>query len=411
MKKIFCIIIVFFSFFACITNTYAEEFELYSEKALLYNLNDNEVLYEKNSDIKTSIASLTKITTAIVAIEKIKDFDETITITDDDLKGLFEKNASTAGFKVGDEATYEELLYGLLLPSGADAANALARNISGSQKKFVEEMNKFATKLNLKNTHYANPTGLDDEENYSTLEDVATVFKYAIKNKEFNKIITTMEYETKNTSIDLVSTVKRTIDKSDITMDYLKGGKTGTTDDAGLCLASLASYGGVDYMLITTNAPYVAPYNYHVMDAKKIYDYYINNYSYQPIIKKGDELLTLNTKYGDPPSITFKSTKTIKKYLKNDFNIKDIEKQYNGKEEISPLTQKGENLGKIKLVYNDKTLDIIDINLNEFIMVDLKSYFNDNKIKCFIIILTVSIITYIFMKIFGKKKKRKRKRK
>ena len=272
-------------------------------------------------------------------------------------------------------------------------------------------MNKFATKLNLKNTHYANPTGLDDEENYSTLEDVATVFKYAIKNKEFNKIITTMEYETKNTSIDLVSTVKRTIDKSDITMDYLKGGKTGTTDDAGLCLASLASYGGVDYMLITTNAPYVAPYNYHVMDAKKIYDYYINNYSYQPIIKKGDELLTLNTKYGDPSSITFKSTKTIKKYLKNDFNIKDIEKQYNGKEEISPLTQKGENLGKIKLVYNDKTLDIIDINLNEFIMVDLKSYFNDNKIKCFIIILTVSIITYIFMKIFGKKKKRKRKRK
>ena len=130
------------------------------------------------------------------------------------------------------------------------------------------------------------------------------------------KIFNTMKYETDTTNLIFSNTMKRVIDKYNLNMNYIKGGKTGTTDDAGLCLASIASYNGVDYMLITINAPYKYPYNYHVLDAKKIYEYYMDNYTYKSIVNKNDELVTLKTKYGKPKEITFKSSKTIKKYLK-----------------------------------------------------------------------------------------------
>ena len=409
MKKINYILIFIMSFFLFTTNIYAENFELNSEKAILYNLNDNEVLFEKKSDVKTSIASLTKIMTAIVAIENIDDFDEVLTVKKEDLEGLSEAHASTAGYKEGDKATYEDLLYGLLLPSGADAANVLANNIAGSKKEFVELMNKYVDKLNLKNTHFANPTGLDDKDNYSTLEDLANIFKYALKNKEFKKVISTMEYKAKKSNLLFESTIKKTIDRFNIDMNYLIGGKTGTTDDAGLCLASIASYSGIDYMLITTNAPYKKPYNFHIVDAKTIYDYYIENYSYQPIVNKGDVLVNIKTKYSNPKNITFRSEKTIKKYLNNDFNINDIKYEYEGINELNPLNKKGDIIGHVNIIYNDEILDVIDIKLNSFIMLDLISYFTDNMVKCIIIILIISIVIFNLMPI-RKKKRKKRKR-
>ena len=163
-------------------NIYALDFDIYSNNVILYNTKENKVVYEKNSKEKISIASLTKITTGIVAIENIKDLDEKITITNDDFKGLYEANAALAGFRVGEEVTYRDLLYGLMLPSGAEAARALERNVAGSEEAFIKLMNNKAKELKLENTHYANPTGLDDPNHYSTANDVLTVFKYALSN-------------------------------------------------------------------------------------------------------------------------------------------------------------------------------------------------------------------------------------
>ena len=176
-------------------------FNIKSEHAILYNLNEDSVLYEVKPNEKVAIASLTKIMTALVVVENVKNLDAEFVMTKDMYKTLIEENASVAGFQIGETVTYRELLYGLLLPSGAEAAQGLAIKTSGSIEKFVVLMNKKAKELGLKNTSFANPTGLDHKDNYSTVSDVAILLKYALKNKDFkdfNKI--------KSKSIDFVIT-------------------------------------------------------------------------------------------------------------------------------------------------------------------------------------------------------------
>ena len=112
-----------------------------SNNIILYNLNNDEILYEKNSHEPIKIASLTKVMTGIVALEKIDDLDREVLITAEMLDGLIESNASVVGLKVNDIVTYRDLLYALLLPSGGDAANALAINVAGSIDNFVKLMN------------------------------------------------------------------------------------------------------------------------------------------------------------------------------------------------------------------------------------------------------------------------------
>ena len=150
-----------------------------SNNIILYNLNNDEILYEKNSHEPIKIASLTKVMTGIVALEKIDDLDREVLITAEMLDGLIESNASVVGLKVNDIVTYRDLLYALLLPSGGDAANALAINVAGSIDNFVKLMNIKAGSLGLSNTFFTNATGLDNGDNHSNVYDVATILRYA----------------------------------------------------------------------------------------------------------------------------------------------------------------------------------------------------------------------------------------
>ena len=139
MKKILTFILVFILFTLKVN---AIELNISSKNAILYNLDTNEIIYQKNANQKVSIASLTKIMTAIITIENIDDLNQRVILTKDDFKGLAEANAVTAGFTIGSTVTYKDLLYGLLLPSGADAAKALARNVAGTEEKFIQKMNE-----------------------------------------------------------------------------------------------------------------------------------------------------------------------------------------------------------------------------------------------------------------------------
>ena len=143
--------------------------EVNSQIVEIYDLNNKEVVYEIDSKKQTSIASLTKIVTTIVAIEEIDNLDEEVVITNDILKTV-SWDASKAGLKAGDQLTYRDLLYASMLPSGADATNSIAILSSGSIDNFVQKMNDFAAKLKLSNTHFVNVTGLDEEGHYSTAD-------------------------------------------------------------------------------------------------------------------------------------------------------------------------------------------------------------------------------------------------
>ena len=378
-------------------------FEINSKNAILINLNEDTILYEKDSEKNTKIASLTKIMTAMVVIDTVDNLDKKVTLTYEDFRGLAEEHAAVAGFRVGQTVSYRDLLYGLLLPSGADAAQALARNLSGSNEAFVKLMNDKAKKLGMKNTHFVNTTGLDADGQKSTVKDVYILFKYALKNEEFSKIIKSSTYTTSDQSMTFTSSLKSRKEK--LKMDYLLGGKTGTTYDAGLCLASIASYNDVDYMLITTNATYPSDDPLNFMDAKTIYEYYMNNYSYKTLVKKGEKILTIKTRNSTKDEVVFKSDKEIKKYLDNTFDKKDVKLKYSGKEIISYKNKVGEKIGKIDVYYKKKKIDTINITLKEKIKFDLKKYLISN---IHIIIIIVVILGLLYIKIKTKKKRRKR---
>lgn len=317
-----------------------------SQNIILYNLNDDNVLYEKNSHEKVSIASLTKIMTATVALENISDLSEKVIITSKDF--LKTDGYAKAGFKNGDIVTFEDLIYGILLPSGAEAVNATINNTL--KENFVIEMNNIAKKIGLENTSFENPIGKDNDNNYSTAEDVAKLLKYALKNPEFKKIFTTKKYTTSN-GLVLNSTLNRYSDVFDT--NKIIGAKSGFTKNAGRCLASITTLNDVNYLLVVLNADQSIPSN-AIKDSLEIYEYYDENYSYQIILDKDEVLKSIPIKFSKEKYYDIKGHENISKYLLN--NTKDnLKIVYDGKDEIDYKMAKGTLLGEIK-IYDGENL-------------------------------------------------------
>ena len=398
MKKILQIIIIFSIFY--IPVVFAVEFNITSDYVILYNLNDDKILYEKESEKQAQIASLTKIMTTIVGIENSEDLNKEVTITKEAFIGT--KEYTTVGFKVGDKATIKDLLYGTMLPSGADAVNALAIEISGSSENFVNLMNNKAKELNLKNTHFDNPIGMDSEENYSSAKDIATLLKYSLKNKTFKEIFTARTYKIESINKTINSTLigysrSYGLDTTDIT-----GAKSGYTDGAGLCLASTATIDDVNYLLVTMNAETKNRSN-AVKDTLEIYDYYSSNYSYQKIIKKDQKFKTIPTKWGKTKEYTITSKDDISMYLTNSIRKNRIKYIYEGIEELTYKNKKGDKLGTIKVVYEGNTLTTYDVYLNQKI-----EYYHP-ILYTIIVVAIVTMLLSIEAKITKKKKKKKKK--
>ena len=398
MKKFLTIIITFVLF---TLKTNALELNITSKTAILYNLDNETVLYEKNADEKVSIASLTKIMTALIALENIKDLDEQIVMTQEDFDGLIEANLVTAGFTKGQIVTYKDLLYGLLLPSGAEAAKALARNIAGSEEKFIQKMNDKVKQLGLKNTHFSTVIGLDDENNYSTAREISIIFKEALKNKYFKEIIQTDKYQSSDGKVTLKSTIQSSAQRFNIDVSYILGGKTGTTTGAGLCLATIVKANNINYMLVTTGATYDKKAPHHIEDAKTIYDYFINNYNNQEIINKNKSFKTIKTKYTKKETLKLYPSKSLTLYLPNNYNQKDVKLIYQGKNEITPFMKKGETLGTLKIYYQDKLLDTQKITLKETLNFNIINFI---KQEIILIISSIIILIIIISLIIHKKR-------
>ncbi len=398
MKKVLSFIFVFILF---MVRANAVELDISSQNAILYNMDTEEILYEKAADEQVSIASLTKIMTALVSIENIEDLDTQLVLTADDFGGLIEANAVTAGFTKGEVVTYRDLLYGLLLPSGADAAKALARNIAGSEENFIKMMNEKVEKMNLKNTHFSTVIGLDDDNNYSTARELALIFKEALKNEDFKTIITTKEYTSSDGKVKFHSTIQSNAKKFEIDIPYILGGKTGTTTDAGLCLATIAKENDVNYMLVTLGALYDKKAPHNIEDAQTIYDYFIDNYGNHVIVDKETPFTEIKVKYGTEKTLKLYPTKSITKYLENDYDKNDIKYVYDGREEITAFTKKGEKLGTLQIYYQDNLIAKENIVLNQTLKFSLLEFAKENII---IILSVITAVIIIVIFIFKRKK-------
>ncbi len=389
MKKILTFLLLFL---LAPLFVFASKFDITGEYVVLYNLNDDEILYEQNSNEQTSIASITKIMTALVAMDNISDYDSIITITTADFEGT--TGYSKAGFSVGDRVTYRDLLYGILLPSGADAVNAIVRNTLGYDN-FIIAMNELAKKIGLENTSFSNPVGKDDVNNYSTASDVAKMLKYALENPLFKEIFTTKEYTTTN-GINLESTLYPYQDILDI--DKIAGSKSGFTRGAGRCLASITTLDGVNYLLVILNSSVDQNYS-AVLDTITIYDYYNDNFSYQDILTEGQLITTIPVKWGKDKTYEITSPISVSKFLENSASS-NLTYEYNGLEEIPQYTKKDTKLGTIS-VYNDgKLLYETTVTLTEDI-----SYYHP------VLWLISGFVILVVLILLLKKRKRRRKRK
>lgn len=250
---------------------------LYSPYAVLVDLASGQTLAERNSSDRMYPASMTKIMTAILAIEEAGGMDRTVTVPYEIYAALWEEGASMAGFEAGEQASVEDLVYGVLLPSGAECCITLAELVSGSESAFVEQMNQKADELGMENTHFCNTTGLHDADHYTTASDIAVLLQYALKNDEFRNIFTKHRYSTRPTDqhpdgFTFYSTMFQSLGDGAVTGGEILGGKTGYTEEAGLCLASLAQVNGKDYILVTAGAPGSHDTEpMHTIDAKTVY--------------------------------------------------------------------------------------------------------------------------------------------
>jgi len=250
---------------------------LFSSNAILVNLDENQVLLDKNSEEIIYPASSTKMMTVLVAIEQIQNLQEEIVLPKNIFNDLYEENASLAGFLPNEKLTLEDLLYGSMLPSGAEASIGLAEYIAGSERKFVNLMNEKAQQLGMKNTHFMNTTGLHHREHYTTVKDMSVLLQYALTNNEFRNVYTAERYSIKPTNlhpegITFTSRMFQNMTTSALPGGEILGGKTGYTEDAGLCLASLATVNGQEYVLVTVGAegnPRTEQYN--ITDAFSVY--------------------------------------------------------------------------------------------------------------------------------------------
>lgn len=241
-----------------------------SSSALSYDITLDKLLYGKNLNTKLPIASITKIMTALVAIEN-EQLDKKITITKDMLVG-----ENSMGIQEGEVLTLESLLYGLILPSGNDAAEAIARGSKVGRDNFIYMMNKKAEDLGLSNTHFTNPSGLEgDGDQYSTAEDLLVITRFALENQSFSKIVSTFEYHIPSSDEHKEYNL---YNDTNLLTSYpgVKGVKSGFTDEAGYCLVSFLDYEGHKIIAILLNS------ENRRQDMKDLLDYSLESLGVRP---------------------------------------------------------------------------------------------------------------------------------
>lgn len=258
------------------------DLDLYSNQYMLVRLNDFKVLYGKDLDTKFYPASLTKVMTLNAALSTTDNYQETSTLSYDQYWTLINDDASVAGIYPGKEQTLNDLFYELILPSGADAAEALNNySLNSTGKDLVTIMNEKVKELNLSNSSFSNTTGLDDQNLYTSLNDYFKIVLDTIKNDTGKKVLKTLKYPFNNHLPDVDDTLTHTIIKYiDLSNRSdgvnILGGKTGYTPKAGQNVVVLYTYNNRSYMLILAGASGASSEHTNIKDAQTILNYLYN---------------------------------------------------------------------------------------------------------------------------------------
>ncbi len=342
------------------TENNIEDIDINSRSCVVLDRKSKTILFGKNENKQVKMASTTKIMTAIVIIENY-DLNKEITVS----KKAAGTGGSRLGLRTGDKITVHDLLYGLLLRSGNDAAVALAETVGGSIEGFAELMNQKAKELNLKNTHFESPHGLDSDGHYTTAYELALITDYALQNSTFAKIV-----GTKNYTITINGYPKALTNTNELlgNLNGVYGVKTGFTNGANRCLVSSCKRGDMDIICVVLGAD---TKNFRTQDSIKLIEYAFENYEYVNIKEIADkELSTLRNKYSSSFFVDKGISNKISFEISNiDTPILPIKKDLVGNittesflntNLIAPV-HKDEILGYIKIVSNNNVIANFDI--------------------------------------------------
>lgn len=315
---------------------------LKGESALLLDAKTGAIIYEKNGYQKMYPASLTKIATAIYAIEK-GSLDDVVSVSEH----AAEEEGTSVYLESGEKVTLEKLLNGMLINSGNDAADAVAEYLDGSAAQFEQNFNEYLkNEIKVNGTHFTNPSGLYDENHYTTAYDMALITKYALKNKEFQSIFGTKELNWEGLSWDTTLVTHHLMLKGELPYDGVNGGKTGYVDQSKQTLATSAEKNGLQLIAIVLKGDWKKDV---YEDTVAMFDYGFNGFEneFMPPGKKfstgGKEFQTVKTEVLTVPidkrNPVITSSGQLQVQSKAGDTIQTIQLKENTPQEIQPVNE------------------------------------------------------------------------
>ncbi len=437
MRKIICIISIIsilISSLLCIPANAAfdeimETMELYSDCLLLVNEDNSEVVFAKNEGKQTPPASLTKVITAIVVLENCENMNELVTVDESAIEELAGTGSSLGGIQSGEIITVYDLLCNLLMQSANEAATALANYISNNDRaKFIAMMNEVAERLGCNNSNFVNPHGLDDDNQYTTAEDMAKFLSHALTFPVFEEIFARVTYTLKPTNLQEERTIRNTNKMmssayKDYYCRYVKGGKTGSTDEAGSCLVTVASKDGYNYIAVALKSAYGdldgdgVSENGAFLDCKKMFEWAFENIEYVAISDTNQIVGQVPVKYAKTTDyLTLSPAETVFSLVpigtdSGSLLVEPVEDTV--PEFVKAPVKKGEFVCKGKVLYAGKVIKEIDLVASMDVDIGIFSFLGTiakSLASSWIVrIIAVVVIIAVIILFFRKRKKDKAK--
>ncbi len=372
----------------CASAAYNSAVELDSEIYLLVSKDSGTVVFSQNPDEKASPASLVKIVTAILTVENCKDLDEKTTVSQTAIRSLDNTGSTMAGLVPDEEISVRDLLYCLMLQSANDAANVLAEYTAGDIDSFVKMMNKFVSDLGCENTHFANPHGLDDENQYTTANDLVKIAKYMLDIPVLAEISDTVYYTVSPTnktseerdlitSVDIINSYR-----SLYYYEYASGIKTGYTSKAGRSVVTTATKNGYTYIAVAMKAPNVDKdgdgYNDNtaLLDCKTMFKWAFSNMNLATVADTSTYVCELPVKLSaDVDHIRVVPAEKVNALVPSGVDESSVYFESDLPESVNAPIKKGEKVGHAKIMYADSIVaevDLVsgdDVNVNALMFV------------------------------------------
>lgn len=396
---------------------------------MLINLDDDSypVVAQKNIDERLYPASLTKIVTAMVTLENVKDVSVKTKMSQAAYDASVGTGAQVAGITVGEELSVDTLLYLTMVHSACDACEVLAEFVGGTKENFVKMMNDWVKKVGCNDTNFTNPSGLHDDNHYTTARDMSKITLAALKNANFVKYSTTTEYEYKGYTLPHTNLM---LHPGYVTYyyEYAQGIKTGSTEQAEYNVIVKASKDGYNYLAIVMKSPQQKIKNQSYLtkcsfvDAKSLFEWAFDSLKYTTIVAKDEvigEVSVENGKDADTVALVAANDTNVIVPVGLDKSAVIIEIQEKPSSLQAPVT-KGQKVCSANIIYGDEVIASVPlvaaktVELSTFLKVinAIKAFFGLTVVKVILVIAFLAIVlyVYIFFKSLNKKKRVEKRR-